>query len=158
MSAREIVLSAAAFDNIDSKQHIGIKLKSIVEGDDEVVPPPDPTTVGVSLDGGFLFETCPEDHPCMEYVENKDNDGMILVTFSAVVNPNLSLLPQSILNFLVKIALGTAWKMLLKVALDIQEGKRPEHANAIENKADFYQYVRDRVGLMLSKLETATVS
>lgn len=158
MSPRELVLSAAAFDNIEtSKNHIGIKLKSIVEGDDEVVPKADPTCVSVTIDGGFLFEKCPDDHPCMEHIEHKDEEGMILVTFSAIMNPNLSLLPQSILNFLVKIAFGTAWKMLLKVATDIKDGKRPDHADVIKEKDEFYSYVRERLNIMLSIMDNVSM-
>jgi hypothetical protein len=158
MAPREMALHAAAFDNIDEKGQIGIKLKTISSEDDEVVPELDPKNARVDLDGGFLFEKCPKDHPCMEFME-KDSDGeeMMLVTFSTVINPNLKYLPQSFLNFLVKTALGTAWKMLLQVAKDVKDGKRPDHKSAIERKREeLYDYVNTRLDVMLSALDVVT--
>jgi hypothetical protein len=158
MAPREMALHAAAFDNIDEKGQIGIKLKTISSEDDEVVPELDPKNARVDLDGGFLFEKCPKDHPCMEFME-KDSDGeeMMLVTFSTVINPNLKYLPQSFLNFLVKSALGTAWKMMLQVAKDVKDGKRPDHKSAIEKKREeLYDYINTRLDVMLSVLDVVT--
>jgi len=153
MAAREVVLSAAAFDAIEDDGHIGIKLKTIGTEDDEVVPEADPNTVRVDVDGGFLFEACPMDHPALEFMEHTKWVDCILVTFSAVMDPHMKLLPQSFLNFLVKTALGTAWRMLLSIAQDVKDGKRPDHASAIERKRnEVYDYVRERVEVMLSSL------
>ena len=110
------------------------------------------------MDGGFLFEKCPKDHPCMEFMEkDSDDEEMILVTFSALINPNMKYLPQSFLNFLVKTALGTAWKILLQVAKDVKDGKRPDHKSAIEKKREeLYDYVNMRLDVMLSALDVIT--
>lgn len=171
MSAREVVLSAAAFDAIEEDGHIGIQLKTIDADQDPVVPEVDGSTVRVDVDGGFLFQACPQDHPAMQeyknihnehskkisnHDENEDNDDdqYILVTFSAVMDPHMKLLPQSFLNFLVKTALGTAWKMLLNIAQDVKDGKRPDHASAIERKRqEVYDYVQERVQVMLSLIQ-----
>mmetsp|Transcript_27786 Transcript_27786/g.41204 ORF Transcript_27786/g.41204 Transcript_27786/m.41204 type:complete len:349 (-) Transcript_27786:1624-2670(-) len=156
IAAREIVLSAAAFDDIEDKGHIGIKMKTIETEDDETVPEATSTAVRVDLDGGFLFEACPADHPAMKYVDKEDGEEYLLVTFSALVNPNMKNLPQSFLNFFVKIALGTCWKMLLKIAQDVKDGKRPDHANAmIKKREELYDYIKGRVVAMLSTLKSA---
>ena len=154
ISSREVVLSASAFDDIEAHGHIGIKLKNIETKDDDVVPEPDPKCVRVDVDGGFLFETCPKDHPTIKFIENDSGEEMILVSFSAVMNPNMKGLPQSLLNFLVKTALGTMWKMLLQIAQDVKDGKRPDHASAIERKKEeLYDYINGRVDVMLSVIK-----
>lgn len=161
IAPREMVLHAAAFDNIDESGQLGIKLKTIKTGDDEVVPEQDPTTVRLDLDGGFLFEKCPKDHPCMEFIQKDgDEEDMILVTFSALMNPNMKYLPQSFLNFLVKTALGTVWKNLLQIATDVKDGKRPDHKSAIQRKKEeLYDYVRARLDIMLSAMnDVATMT
>ena len=153
MAPREMAIHLAAFDNIDAKAQFGIKVKTIYNEDDEVVPEADPKKVCMTLDGGFLFEKCPEDHPCMKYIKDEDKvDGedMILVIYSASMNPHLKFLPQSLLNFLIKIALATAWKMLLQVAKGVRDGKRLEHQSAMEEKKEFYDYIRKRIDTMLS--------
>lgn len=162
MAGREVVLSAAAFDAIEDDGHIGIKLKTIKDDDDDVVPEVGANMVRVDLDGGFLFESCPKDHPAMsEFQKNQQEENTnhieecILVTFSAVMDPHVKFLPQSFLNFLVKTALGTAWRMLLSIAQDVKDGKRPDHARAIEQKRqEVYDYVRERVDVMLSSMKT----
>jgi hypothetical protein len=182
VTPREIVLSAAAFDSIEDDGHIGIQLKTIDEKEEDVVIPTSSSNeqggggdgndnrVRVDLDGGFLFEKCPRDHPAMkEFQKNRNgNNGedgkvndeeqeeeeCILVTFAAVMDPHMKLLPQSFLNFLVKTALGTAWRMLLSIAQDVKDGKRPDHAKAIEQKRqEVYDYVRERVDVMLSNMK-----
>lgn len=156
LTAREIVISAAAFDDIEDKGHIGIKMKNIDTKDDETVPEATSKAVRVDMDGGFLFEACPADHPAMEYVDKEDGEEYLLVTFSALMNPNMRNLPQSLLNFLVKTALGTAWKMLLKIAQDVKDGKRPDHATAmITKREELYDYIKGRVDDMLSTLKSA---
>lgn len=177
ITPREIVLSAAAFDSIEDDGHIGIQLKTIDEKEEDVVIPTssieqggdggNDSSVRVDLDGGFLFEKCPKDHPAMkEFQKNNNRNGnnsedgeveeeeCILVTFAAVMDPHMKLLPQSFLNFLVKTALGTAWRMLLSIAQDVKDGKRPDHAKAIEQKRqEVYDYVRERVDVMLSNMK-----
>lgn len=155
MSSRELVLSAAAFDEIDTEGHIGIKLKTIDTGDDECVPEVTPDATRVDIDGGFLFTACPKDHPTLPFLDKNgdDDDEMVLVTFSACLDPKMKMVPQSFLNFMVKVALGQCWKILLQIAQDVNDGKRPDHANAIERKKEeLYDYVNSRVTQMLNAI------
>eukprot|EP00554_Chaetoceros_debilis_P013897 CAMPEP_0194119636 /NCGR_PEP_ID=MMETSP0150-20130528/40323_1 /TAXON_ID=122233 /ORGANISM="Chaetoceros debilis, Strain MM31A-1" /LENGTH=409 /DNA_ID=CAMNT_0038811413 /DNA_START=54 /DNA_END=1280 /DNA_ORIENTATION=+ len=154
MASREFVLSAVAFDDIEANGDIGIKLKSITTADniDDCVPEKEKKSVEVDLDGGFLFTKCPKDHPTMEKVKKDDSDSdsdadedMVLVRFGVMMNPNMKLLPQSMLNFLVKVAMGTVWKMMLGIAVDIKDGKRPDHTKAIDEKEGLYSWVSKRL-------------
>lgn len=176
IAAREIVLDAMAFDDIEESGDIGIHMGSIDEDYKGVVvvpPPEDKKIVRVDLEGGFLFRSCPEDHPTLktyrkleaerlekESLDNANNDEekkdrddeddeIILVTFCACVDPKLGFIPQSFLNFMMRTVMGTAWKMLLKVAEDVRDGKREEHASAIEKKrTSLYDWVEARVKRM----------
>jgi len=166
MASREFVLSAVAFDDIEANGDIGIKLKSITTADniDDCVPEKEKKSVEVDLDGGFLFTKCPKDHPTMEKVKKDDSDSdsdadadedMVLVRFGVMMNPNMKLLPQSMLNFLVKVAMGTVWKMMLGIAVDIKDGKRPDHTKAIDEKEGLYSWVSKRLEVLMSLLSGA---
>ena len=154
MAPRELAMHLAAFDNIDTPQaQLGLRMKTINNEDDEVVPEADPKNVCMTVDGGTLFEKCPEDHPCMKYVKDKyrvDGEDMVLVKYSASLNPHLKFVPQSLLNFFIKIALATVWKMLLQIAKGVRDGKRPEHQKAMKEKKEFYDYMHKRIDTMMS--------
>jgi hypothetical protein len=60
--------------------------------------------------GGFVFEKCPMNHPMMAKKQvattsssidhhDNNNNNLILLTFTFSVDPKLSILPQSFLNF-----------------------------------------------------------
>ncbi len=157
MAPREFTLVAMAFDDIEENGNIAIKLKTVKPCDnyDEVVPEPEKKSVPVDVDGGFLFTSCPKDHPTMEKVDDSDEE-MVLVRFSAMMNPNMKLLPQSFLNFLVKVAFGTCWKIMLGIALDVKNGKRPDHVEAISAKDELYVWIERRLDVMFSLLKSVT--
>lgn len=158
IASREIVLLGDGFDDIDSNGHIGIRLHSlntgndIEDGNDTLVPPPDnKNTVRIDVDGGFLFRQCPKDHPALLANENEEEgkEDKLLVTFAASMNPKMKLLPQSFLNFLVKVAFGICWSVLLKIARDVSNGKRQDHKNKIEEKrSSLYDWLETRVKAM----------
>lgn len=154
ISSREVVLLADGFDDIDKNGDIGIRLRSLNTGDenDSVPPPEDPSTVRIDLDGGFLICKCPGDHPALLQDKEKKGssaDDKILITFAASMNPKMKLLPQSFLNFMVKVAFGLVWSMLLKVAQDVQNGKREDHKKKITEKRVLYDWLESRLKAML---------
>jgi len=164
MAPREVVLLADAFDDIDENGDIGIVIKSLDTSDEDgsgLVPPPNKKTVRIEIDGGFLFRQCPDDHPALLEKEKRKSDeknslksDQVLVTFAAIINPQMKLLPQSFLNFLVKVAFGISWGVLLKVAKDVQKGERKEHNEAIEEKREsLYDWVEERLKVMLSLIQ-----
>jgi len=76
-------------------------------------------------------------------------DDLVLVTFSFSVNPKLRI-PQSLINFFVRTAIGHVWGMFLRVAEDVKEGKRPAHSEAIEKKREvLYDWVESRTRVMI---------
>lgn len=173
ITARELVLSAMAFDDIDENGEIGIHLTNLEIGDQEGAfkVPPQSDAVRVSLDGGFLFRKCPTDHEELESFKkeqkilrsrnstNKENDGdddeILLVSFCMCLDPKLRLLPQSLLNFIVRTAMGTAWKFFLEVANDVKDGKREAHARYIKQKrGSLYDWVDSRVKIMFSLVKS----
>jgi hypothetical protein len=44
------------------------------------------------------------------------------------------------------------WNMFLKVAEDVRDGTRPEHAKIIAEKATLYQWIEQRSQVMLEQL------
>lgn len=172
IASREVVLLADAFDDIDAKGDIGIRLETLSTGDENgLVPPPDKSVVRIDVNGGFLIRKCPSNHPALlldeddedndekKVVDEKNDttdgdaakDEKILITFAATMNPKLKLLPQSFLNFLVKVAFGIAWSILLKIARDVKNGKREDHQKAIQEKREvLYDWVELRLKALLS--------
>ena len=46
--------------------------------------------------------------------------------------------------------------MFLYVAEGVRDGKRPQHKEAIEEKADLYRWIERRTDFMLAKLKQAS--
>lgn len=64
--------------------------------------------------------------------------------------------PSALINFVVRTVLGAMWADLLSVAEDVRDGKRPQHAAAIEEKRELlYDWVDFRVQQMLSAMESS---
>ena len=157
MASREVVLLADGIDDIDKNGDIAIRLRSLNTGDEDNLVPPseDKSTVRVDIDGGFLICKCPNDHPALLQDQKKkgssSNDDKILITFAASMDPKMKLLPQSFLNFLVKVAFAFCWSILLKIARDVQNGKREDHKKKIAEKREvLYDWVESRLKEMLS--------
>mmetsp|Transcript_25315 Transcript_25315/g.58471 ORF Transcript_25315/g.58471 Transcript_25315/m.58471 type:complete len:476 (-) Transcript_25315:488-1915(-) len=135
VSTREVVLEAVAFDDIDPVPGsdnnsdctqitqewgnrsdggmIGIRLDALQTGDkDGFIPPPEEKeTVRVGFKGGFLFRNCPKD-----YDRSSQGTRELLVTFLCNNDPKISFVPERIMNFFVRTAIGMVWNKLLKVS------------------------------------------
>ena len=178
------------------KSRILVRLQSLDcenNGEDGIEILPASNMIGsgvrIKVDGGFVFEKCPSDHPMAKYgrkdkkkdnKENKkaegndnklssdekneggneennpnddndeDDDNLILLTFTFSVDPKLSILPQSFLNFFLRTAIHQIWGMFLDVATEVCDGKRPEHSAAIARKrVELYDWVEERTRCML---------
>ena len=82
--------------------------------------------------------------------DDEDDDNLILLTFTFSVDPKLSILPQSFLNFFLRTAIHQIWGMFLDVATEVCDGKRPEHSAAIARKrVELYDWVEERTRCML---------
>ena len=163
LATREVIIGAVAFDDIDAKGDIGVRLKGLHTGSSETdvhIPPPEGGAVRVDFDGGFLFRKCPEDHPALstksphdsgKSVENND-EHMLLVSFLMYVDSKINFLPQGLINFVVRTVIGRMWEKFLTVAEDVKAGRRPKHAEAIAAKREsLYDWVEQRVESLFEK-------
>ena len=178
IAKRELILKAVSCDDIDSDDGDGssnsdsdentgkkspsrilVRIQSLDcedSGEDglEILPAKD--GVRIKVDGGFVFEKCPSDHPMakksLSKAETGDGNDMILLTFTFSVDPKFSILPQAFLNFFLRIAMRQIWGMFLRVAEEVGDGKRPEHSEVIERKREeLYDWVEERTNAMLQQ-------
>ena len=120
------------------------------------IPPTKRGYVRMDVKGGFIFEKCPHDHPMALYSSaagvEREVEELVLVTFSFAVDPKLSIIPKSFINFFLRVAMGHLWGMFLKVADEVREGKRPVHSEVIERKRGLlYGWIEERTRVMLSR-------
>ena len=77
----------------------------------------------------------------------------ILVSVQMYMDPKLSYVPTSLLNFVIRTVLYTMWCMLLRVAEQVRDGKSESHQKSIREKStELYDWVRERTGAMLARL------
>ena len=80
----------------------------------------------------------------------------ILVSVQMYMDPKLSYVPTSLLNFVIRTVLYTMWCMLLRVAEQVRDGKSESHQKSIRAKStELYDWVRERTGAMLARLFAA---
>ena len=182
IAKRELILKAVACDDIIDPDHncdrsssnnndgngggrkhgegasrILVRIQSLDcedNGEDGLEILPAKKGVRIKVDGGFVFEKCPIDHPMAKKTSSSDDDhdgdNLILLTFTFSVDPKLSILPQSFLNFFLRTAMRQIWGMFLHVAEEVGDGKRPAHSEAIERKREaLYDWVEERTNAML---------
>jgi hypothetical protein len=151
MNKREIVFWGFAEEDGMANQNVGAKLQSVEEGfDNGLVPPVENGIVRMDFEADFLFRPCPKDHPAL--LKSKtiypDWENLILLTFVMDCDPKVSFVPQGFMNFCTRTAIGTVWRMILRVSEEVREGKRPTHAEVIASKRDFYSWVEERSRLL----------
>eukprot|EP00527_Entomoneis_sp_CCMP2396_P005890 CAMPEP_0198155470 /NCGR_PEP_ID=MMETSP1443-20131203/69153_1 /TAXON_ID=186043 /ORGANISM="Entomoneis sp., Strain CCMP2396" /LENGTH=180 /DNA_ID=CAMNT_0043822221 /DNA_START=729 /DNA_END=1271 /DNA_ORIENTATION=+ len=148
MSARDIVLRATACDDIKEDNAILIRMKSLAgPADDPVVPEPSSSVVRADFEGAILIRPCPEHK---RPANNKGNH--LLVSLKLYVDPHLDSIPVSLINFVTRTVIGTMWSMLLQVAEGVRDGKRPQHQEAIEQKPALYEWIQERIQVLLGQL------
>jgi hypothetical protein len=158
ISHRESFQHAFAVDAIEEEQHaIIIKIQSLEPGPyppDLVVPKPDWGVVRIDLDAGMLIRACPADHPLLQQSHaNYHGEEMLLFSLCMSVDGHVSYVPMTLINFVTRTVLGRFWGTLLSVAEEVRDGKRPDHAAAIEKKADLYEWVENRIWLLFSHIQ-----
>jgi hypothetical protein len=121
-----------------------------------VVPPPASGVERIDFAGAFLFRACPTDHSMLQQQEQQEREqeqqpSLVLVSFKMFVDAHVAGVPMSLINFVTRTVIGHMWAMLLQVAREVREGKRPQHAAVIAAKPDFYQWVDQRVQVMLEQ-------
>ena len=123
-----IVVSIQSLDTENDGQH-GLKIS--------------PSAAGkrVAVDAGLVFEASPE----------ADSGILFTWTFSMTITKKFAL-PLNFFKFLLKFAMPRVWVMLLRVAEEIKDGKRPAHIDAIQRKrGEFYDWMEECVSSLLGR-------
>jgi hypothetical protein len=156
ISGAEIVLQTTAVDDIEDRNFIAIRLKSLRTGDaNGIVPEPVGGLRRVPTEGAILLRRCPDDHPLLEKSKAKydhHEHGLILLTFKICVRTSLHIFPTAFINFVTRTVIGTIWAMFITVAEEVRDGTRPVHQAAIDEKKEFYDWISERTDKVLDLL------
>jgi len=154
-STREVVLDALAFDDIDESGVVAVLLNSCDCEDDERVPAIDNKfgqCTRVDFHGGFLFRAIPSEGEAWKKAREKHEDEMI-VSFIFNIDPKISYVPVSVIQFITRTVIGTLWGMFMKIASKVKNGEMKEHAEAIQSKRlVLYDWVDERVKSMFARI------
>ena len=154
-STREVVLDALAFDDIDESGVVAVLLNSCDCEDDERVPAIDHKfgqCTRVDFHGGFLFRAIPSEGDAWKKAREIHGDEMI-VSFIFNIDPKISYVPVSIIQFVTRTVIGTLWAMFMKIANKVKNGEMKEHTKAIESKRlVLYDWVDERVKIMFARI------
>lgn len=155
LADREAIIEATAVDDIHENHHIVVKMETRYTGEENgLIPPPEGNTVRIDFNGGILFRKCPENHPAFRKSKHPHHDGpMVLVCMTMFVDAHVKFVPQSLINFVTRTVIGATWNGILEVAEGIRDGKRRQHAKAIESKKELYEWIEQRVEVMLDGME-----
>mmetsp|Transcript_26989 Transcript_26989/g.47641 ORF Transcript_26989/g.47641 Transcript_26989/m.47641 type:complete len:345 (-) Transcript_26989:1223-2257(-) len=163
MKPREALFDVAAVDDIDEHQFIIAKMTTInnetaqflLDDNTFQVPECPPGMERCDFDGAVLFRACPPEHNNFQTVKQKHpTEDLFLVQFLFYFDAKMPLIPQALINFVTREAIGIIWKMLLSVAEDVRNGKRKEHCDVIAQKREFYEdWVARRCEFMLRKIK-----
>merc|ERR1719221_842869 len=99
-----------------------------------------------------MIRACPSDHPCVVRSKNHHEEGeppLVLMSMRLEVDPHFRVVPQSFQNFITRTVLGTLFLSLLHVAEDVRDGKRPMHKAVIDEKRELYDWIEQRVGVLI---------
>lgn len=165
MGPREALFDVQAVDDIDENGFIIAKMTSIDDSTVQNLPDsfklPDLADgmTRCDFDGAVLFRRCPQDHPNYKKAKSKLSDtaspeGLLLLQFLVYFDAKMAYVPQSMINFITRTAMGIVWNQLLTIAGQVREGTRKDHSDAIARKATFYKWVHDRCQYMNSHLLT----
>jgi hypothetical protein len=176
-----VILKAVACDNIESfkgdedgtrPNNVGedggriiIRIQSLdCENNMEErlnIPPSKKNVVRLKVRGCFIIEKCPEEHAMTKYSKQYDEsiarpeiprENLVLVTFRFCVDPQLTNIPKSFINFFLRTVMGQMWNKFLNVAKEVKDGLRPAHSEAIAKKREvLYDWVEERTKVLLGQ-------
>lgn len=151
-SQREAIIKAVAVDEIDEQGFIAIRLSSKIPRDEAGdIPPPSRNVERIDFEGTMLLRPCPRHHELLLKSKHVYTEPLILVSFKMFVDPHMTGIPASVMNFMTRTVIGTIWSMFLSVAEGVRAGARPLHKRAIAEKKEFYDWMKLRIALLLQK-------
>lgn len=149
-ATRQAVMQAVAVDDIDARGWIAVRMQTVETGG--VVPPVASGVDRVDFQGAFLFRACPPDHVTLRHSDKSYTEPLVLVSFQMECDAHISMVPMSLVNFITRTVIGHMWAMLLQVAEQVLAGERPCHAANIASNPAMYQWIDERVQVMLHQL------
>ena len=169
LATRQLILKAVACDNIDGYNEGGaspsaqgkdggrimIRLQSLDSGCKEIpIPPARNGICRMSCIGGIVIEKANDEMASRDQGDGRketaeQNRDLITVTLIFSIDPQLKVVPQSFLNFFFRVAIGSVWCMFLRVADEVKAEARPAHLQAIGEKRDLYDWIKERTRAML---------
>jgi hypothetical protein len=164
ITPREVLMDVIAVDDIDEQGFIIAKMRTLLETNTQdlppgfSIPPLEKNTERIDFDGAVLFRPCPMDHPNYATSREKNTEDLILLQFTMYFDAHMAMVPQSVINFITRTVIGHIWGMLLQVAEEVRDGKRPKHAEAIAAKPDFYKWVNERTQFMLAEIKATSTA
>jgi len=168
LSTRDVVIRATAVDDIAATQSIVVRMKSLQSSEDDAVVPDlessSSSVVRIDFEGGILFRLCPEEKRLpRSHNDNDDDDDdseedSVLVSFKMYMDPKMTSIPSSVINFVTRTVIGTMWNMLLQVAEGVRDGKRPEHQTAIDQRPELYEWIDERIQVLLASSASSSSS
>lgn len=163
LKKREIILHGVCDEDCDNNTAaggtVGAKLVTADESFDNssgVVPPPEAGIVRMGFEADLMFCICPPDHAALTKSKSskakyRAGEKLILVTAVLYIDPRIALVPQAFMNFCTRTAIGTVWKQFLRIAEEVREGKRGDHAELIAKKREeVYDWIDERAVFMLA--------
>ena len=152
---RECTQHAVAVDVIEEQGAIAIQVESETPEDNPDIPESPPDIVRIDLSCSMLIRGCPPDHHLLSKSRHKypEDEELILISIKTFVDPHITGVPVSVINWFSRTVFGRMWSSLLGVAEGVREGKRSKHKEAIEQKPELYEWIEQRVAVMLAKVQ-----
>lgn len=154
-SPREVTQHAVAVDAIEEEEAVAIQVLSETHEENADIPLPTPGAVSVDLSASMLLRGCPSDHPLLAHSKHKypEGEGLILISIKSFVDAHVTGIPLSAINFVSRTVFSRLWSALLNVAEGVKEGKRSAHQQAIENNRELYDWVEERIKVLIEKVQ-----
>ena len=125
------------------------------------IPPCKKNVVRLKVRGCFIIEKCPADHAMKTFSKQYDErtaratssrEDLVLITFQFCVDPQLTSIPKSFINFFLRTVIGQMWNKFLNVAEEVKDGSRPAHSKTIAMKREvLYDWVEERTKVLLGQ-------
>jgi hypothetical protein len=158
-STRETMQHAIAVDAIDEEGVLAIQILTETPEDDPDIPEPLEGVVRIDFEASILIRGCPPDHPCLAKSKQSypKDEELIMISMKYLVDAHVKGVPMALINFVTRTVLARMWTALLQVAEDVRDGQRPQHNEAIAGKRELYDWVENRIDLMIEKVKAASV-
>lgn len=166
---REAIQHVFAVDSIERDNAIIVKMITLDEGEHcgIAIPPVKKGVRRVDATAGFMIRPCPLNHSALLASAHHSNqqqqhlvvpgpeatekEPRLLFSLEQQIDAYVAGVPLSLINFYTRTALGQMWGALLQVAEDVQQGRRPDHQKQIQAKPELYEWMEQRVQVMLSR-------